>query len=866
MKFRFKKLITVLIIIALLVPTTFFSLPKKADAVGAGLLACAMTAIFGRAADELKNLPGMIMSVPVHDASLNRTSSEIKQAAQSQNFKDCVLDAVVWDVANTLIKNITASTIEWINSGFDGSPSFVTDPEGFFTDVGDQIAGSWIEGLGPIGRILCSPFDLQIRLALGFGYLGRGDYYFTVRCRLSDVQKNIYNAFTGGQWGADGWQNWITISQPSNNAFGVYLQSSNDMMLRAAEKVGIQKTELSWGNGFRPFKKCKQDASGKKICESTTPGAVIETQLNNVIGAGPRKLEVADEINEIADALLNQLMSKIFSSAGLLGTSRSGSSYSSGRSYLSGLMSTYDSQIAQRDILPPQGISCNKTYRYVDLPLTTAGKTQFQVEQYESNGWWERDSNGKIVTDIEGNKICTETSPSNNPTAECPFYEIVTGVGQSGVIVGIDKVDFEQQVVQGCSNLSINRPTQDIVNSAAGEVGWGIPKEPESTAEASQSNLAINQETSASSVCRGGDNVNQVGYPKYGVDGQTDIFYKSPKETYTNFFGTKGSPGEWWQVTLNKPSTINYLKYFPGYNGYGDVKDEVKDRVQIYGCMKSSGVGNFKIEFFDSNGNIVKSTNSINITKYPTTDSVFIGLRNGAIAVSDKKSDLTYLGLQNVKSIKLTKNSGNKIENMDYNGLAFMEMEVYGVEKTTTDPVTTPTPGQTQSDARITSPDIVGIALREDSSLRLTDKLTIASSNDLPIMSIRISLNKKVGVSDLAPVNMNALFDELKILRAIQPGQIDFGYSNILAEYSDVETTGMVTDVPQTIPNVVIDETVPPQKINYLTIQLSTKNTLPVSGPGSVLGTYVLSFNIIDDGGKVVGSQNYSFTILPSTQ
>jgi hypothetical protein len=535
-------------------------------------------------------------------------TSDIKQEVKSQTFKDCVLDAVVWDVANTLIKNITASTIEWINSGFDGSPSFVTDPEGFFTDVGDQIAGSWIEGLGPIGRILCSPFDLQIRLALGFGYMGRGDYYFTVGCRLSDVQKNIYNAFTGGQWGADGWQNWISISQPQNNAFGVYIRAENDMLMRAAEKVGIQKTELSWGNGFRSFKKCKPNPyePEEQICENTTPGAVIETQLNSVIGSGQRKLEVADEINEIADALLNQLMNKIFSSSGLIGTSRSGSSYNSGKSYLSGLMSTYESQVAQRDVLPPKGMSCGQTYRYVELLNNADGKSQFRVEKYDKMGWFKR-TNGKFDVDADGNKICTLTKPgtSLNPPAECPYYTIVpktadSPIGDGGIVTGIEISEFESQFNLGCSNLATNSPTQDLANSAAGEPGWGLEKPETVTSQAK--NVLIDEagkvRVTQSSVLK----------PSYStadraIDGQyntcflrQDCRWKDDDGDYKaplNYAITLNVFPSYWQATFPR-SRLLKVKIYP-------MDDSSRGNKSII----ESNVGNVVLKFY-SNNNLIK--------------------------------------------------------------------------------------------------------------------------------------------------------------------------------------------------------------------------------------------------------------------
>lgn len=48
--------------------------------------------------------------------------------------------------------------------------------------------------------------------------------------------------------------------------------------------------------------------------ETETPGNVISEQLNKTLGLGGEKLAVADELNEIVSALLNQLVSKAIGS------------------------------------------------------------------------------------------------------------------------------------------------------------------------------------------------------------------------------------------------------------------------------------------------------------------------------------------------------------------------------------------------------------------------------------------------------------------------------------------------------------------------------------------------------------------------
>ena len=101
-------------------------------------------------------------------------------------MKECIYKPMARIIAKTILHNMTRSIVKWINSGFRGSPSFVTDPEGFFTGVADQSFGRMIEDIAPM---LCQPFRFQLQLGLGlqFSATSRDE----VRCKLSDVITNV---------------------------------------------------------------------------------------------------------------------------------------------------------------------------------------------------------------------------------------------------------------------------------------------------------------------------------------------------------------------------------------------------------------------------------------------------------------------------------------------------------------------------------------------------------------------------------------------------------------------------------------------------------------------------------------------------
>jgi len=67
-------------------------------------------------------------------------------------IKDYILDPLAWAEAKGMLQSMTDSTVNWINSGFQGSPAFVQNPEQFFQKIGDNVAGNFIAGSGSLWR------------------------------------------------------------------------------------------------------------------------------------------------------------------------------------------------------------------------------------------------------------------------------------------------------------------------------------------------------------------------------------------------------------------------------------------------------------------------------------------------------------------------------------------------------------------------------------------------------------------------------------------------------------------------------------------------------------------------------------------
>ena len=308
------------------------------------------------------------VSIPTHQAEAEgqadpatRTMQTIQQAelaasalsnaatalgVNSLALKENVLDGIGWAIAKQMVSSMTRSLINWINSGFEGSPAFITDLNAFLLDALDTAAGEYIKSLGGIGEFICSPFKLDIQAALSVSYAqarsGMPSGPTAPACKLTDIANNIEGFFAGVTDG--GWGEWLEVtSNPQNTPYGAYLEAQARLNIKLKNEAGQEIEVASWGDGFLSKKICEsiEGTGGGEKCTISTPGQVISEALTFQLSTGPRSLIEADEINELIGALLNQLVMKAMEGInGLLGLSE-GTGYtdyslngSSTRSYL----------------------------------------------------------------------------------------------------------------------------------------------------------------------------------------------------------------------------------------------------------------------------------------------------------------------------------------------------------------------------------------------------------------------------------------------------------------------------------------------------------------------------------------------------
>ncbi len=261
--------------------------------------------------------------VPVSDSKTRTNTAKVankETGGGQQNILDAVTgvtdvswDAIGFCLANAAIHYVAQSTVNWINSGFEGNPVFVDNPGQFFKDIADVEAGGFIDELG-LG-FLCSEFAPKVRIALVNNYVGK-NYNDRAKCSFTNAERNLTGFINDYRQG--GLQNYVEfVSNPANRAQSSYLMAQDELNRRVQSRTSAATQELNWGQGILSFKDCanapEKIVNGKRVkdtskCKTTTPGNIIEGQIESTLNLPKDRLSIADEFDEVIVALVNYLI------------------------------------------------------------------------------------------------------------------------------------------------------------------------------------------------------------------------------------------------------------------------------------------------------------------------------------------------------------------------------------------------------------------------------------------------------------------------------------------------------------------------------------------------------------------------------
>lgn len=271
----------------------------------------------------------MLKSFSLDGKVLGNTALQVTESVKqtsldvAQNAKEYGLDGIAWQLSNAALESMLVSTTQWVNSGFEGNPTFITNFEDYMLFVGDQVAGKFLQDIG-LGA-LCTPFKFQIQYALEVWYT-RSQQSYLGTCSLSQVVGNIETFLddpTRGGW--EGWYQFAVSGQ--SDPYSQFIQVRTSLQENLTNKKDAETDKAVGNNFFLGKERCEdvETANGgtERKCETITPGVTASEALSSALDIPKEKLTVADEIDELIGTLFTQLTAQVFSggSGGLRGLS-----------------------------------------------------------------------------------------------------------------------------------------------------------------------------------------------------------------------------------------------------------------------------------------------------------------------------------------------------------------------------------------------------------------------------------------------------------------------------------------------------------------------------------------------------------------
>lgn len=306
-------------------PTSQSNLTGLFAVAGIGTALCTAGLLSGAGLGALTSAANSAVAVQVNAIPQNLKDADSIQ----QRFLDCITRSI----GRAVVNQITSSVVNWINGGFNGSPSFVQNYQQFFANVADLAAGEYIKGSAL--SFLCSPFQLQIKIAIAQSYANRNSGGGK-SCSLSGATKNINN-FINGNFNSGGWPAFLSFTTiPTNNPYGAYAYAQVGLMNSQQRALANVNKNITPGGfiGYVQTYDCKAGGTGTNNqyinnssflsppqaaaqicpsnckCKTATPGSVIESTLNSTESSTLNQLNLAKSFDEIMSALITQLITK----------------------------------------------------------------------------------------------------------------------------------------------------------------------------------------------------------------------------------------------------------------------------------------------------------------------------------------------------------------------------------------------------------------------------------------------------------------------------------------------------------------------------------------------------------------------------
>lgn len=374
---HFRKILSTMVIVALLIPGAFLALPQRASASGGGM------GCIGGVLGGLLGAVSTLITVPVGDTANTTVNSGTWGATIGSCINEVILIPLARAIIHAMLQQMTASIVNTINGKNPaGTPQYVTNLPRNLQSIGDRITLSFIS---QFQNSIRSPFAPAIASALRTNYLQGSSLagFFAANQDTLSRHTSDANAFLSGNFRKGGWEGWFALTtQDQNNPYSLYSRAQSQLGRSILSSQANQRQTIAQNGGFLSWcsggssegavatgAACKDfenssDCQGELVCvkgsgalttgtcqvptsgqsdavTSTTcinkdgtpgtiqtPGSIIHDYTQEaLVNSGFDQLISANDIDGALGTIVSALADKVLSSAtGLLGASKSSSS------------------------------------------------------------------------------------------------------------------------------------------------------------------------------------------------------------------------------------------------------------------------------------------------------------------------------------------------------------------------------------------------------------------------------------------------------------------------------------------------------------------------------------------------------------
>jgi len=257
-----------------------------------------------------------------------RIKKEKEEIAKQQREK--CFNGIAISLARSQLTSMTKYTMNWVNSGFNGDPMYVTNVTSFLDSVSQEILQQEL-AKWKTGSEQDYPWGKSFARRQVEGYRSSKDATGSLKQTLTSyLEPGTTVEKYSDDFSSGGWDGWLALTQKSeNNPLGFNINATELLNKKRQEAVEMYSDEINRNEGYLDQKECVEWAGvdddpnpdGSPKClqfKTVTPGSNIKTKIDTYVNTPERQIELVRTMDDALNSLFAMLLNQ-FANQGLYG-------------------------------------------------------------------------------------------------------------------------------------------------------------------------------------------------------------------------------------------------------------------------------------------------------------------------------------------------------------------------------------------------------------------------------------------------------------------------------------------------------------------------------------------------------------------